>query len=152
MASSRIRTCSVTPAAMRCRTEATIPGHFRRTLGTKTFNTRYGILSYHRLGSKTFGENDGRIDEQSLSDPPTEEPPIEISPEADAAMAELVKIFSDPNLPTKPRFRCGVDGPDEFDVMFESIMEEQFGDSEYKQWVRRLYELGFIPRLPDEWK
>jgi hypothetical protein len=27
-------------------------------------------------------------------------------------MAELVKIFSDPNLPTKPRFRCGVEGPD----------------------------------------
>ena len=67
-------------------------------------------------------------------------------------MAELVKIFSDPNLPTKPRFRYGVEGPDEFDVMFESIMEEQFGDSEYKDWVRRLYDLGFIRRLPDEWK
>jgi hypothetical protein len=73
-------------------------------------------------------------------------------PEADAATAELVKIFSDPNLPTKPRFRCGVEGADEFDVMFESIMEEQFGDSEYKDWVRRLYDLGFIRRLPDEWK
>ena len=83
---------------------------------------------------------------RALNDPPTEE----ISPEADAAMAELVKIFSDPNLPTKPRFRCGVEGPDEFDVMFESIMEEQFGDNEYKQWVRRLYEIGLIPRLPDE--
>jgi hypothetical protein len=80
--------------------------------------------------------------------PPFEEPPIE----ADAAMAELVKISSDPNLPTKPRFRCGVEGPDEFDVMFESIMEEAFGDSEYKQWVKRLYDLGFIRRLPDEWK
>ena len=89
---------------------------------------------------------------RALSDPSTEEPPIEISPEADAAMAELVKIFSDPNLPTKPRFRCGIEGPDEFDVMFESIMEEQFGDSEYKQWVKRLYDLGFIRRLPDKWK
>ena len=75
-----------------------------------------------------------------------EEIAIEISPEADAAMAELVKIFSDPNFPTKPRFRCGVEGPDEFDVMFESIMEEQFGDSEYKDWVKRLYDLGFIRR------
>jgi len=83
--------------------------------------------------------------------PPEEEPPIEISPEADAAMAELVKIFSDPNLPTKPRFRCGIEGPDEFDVMFESIMEEQFGDSEYKQWVRRLYRLGLISTIPSEW-
>jgi hypothetical protein len=82
---------------------------------------------------------------------PPDEESIEISPEADAAMAELVKIFSDPNLPTKPRFRCGVDGPDEFDVMFESIMEEQFGDSEYKQWIRRLYELGLISRIPREW-
>ena len=92
---------------------------------------------------------------RALSDPPTEEPPIEISPEADAAMAELVKIFSDPNLPTKPRFRCGVDGPDEFDVLFESIIDDQFGhdpNSEYKRWVRHLYELGLIPRLPDEWK
>jgi hypothetical protein len=85
---------------------------------------------------------------RALNDPPTEE----ISPEADAAMAELVKIFSDPNLPTKPRFRCGVEGPDEFDVMFESIMEEQFGDSEYREWVKRLYDLGLIARLPDEWK
>jgi crotonobetainyl-CoA:carnitine CoA-transferase CaiB-like acyl-CoA transferase len=87
-----------------------------------------------------------------LSDPPTEETPVEISPEADAAMAELVKIFSDPNLPTKPRFRRRVEGPDEFDVMFESIMEEQFGDNEYKEWVKRLYNLGLIARLPAEWK
>jgi hypothetical protein len=87
-----------------------------------------------------------------LSDPPTEETLIELSPEADAAMRELVKIFSDPNLPTKPRFRCAVDGPDEFDVMFESIMEEQFGDSEYREWVKRLYDLGLIARLPDESK
>ena len=89
---------------------------------------------------------------RALSVRQKEEIAIEISPEADAAMAELVKIFSDPNLPSKARFRCGVEGPDEFDVMFESIMEEQFGDSEYKQWVKRLYDLGFIRRLPDEWK
>jgi hypothetical protein len=90
-----------------------------------------------------------------LSDPSTEETPIEISPEADAAMAELVKIFSDPNLPTKPRFRCGVDGPDEFDLLFESIVDEQFGynpNSEYKCWVRSLYRLGLILRIPSEWE
>ena len=83
---------------------------------------------------------------RALSVRQKEEPAIGISPEADAAMAELVKIFSDPNLPTKPRFRCGVEGPEEFDVVFESIMEEQFGDSEYKDWVKRLYDLGFIRR------
>ena len=85
-------------------------------------------------------------------DPPTEEPSIEISPEADAAMRELVELFSDPSFPLRPRFRCGVEGPDEFDVMFESFMEEAFGHSEYKQWVKRLYDLGFIRRLPNEWK
>jgi hypothetical protein len=89
---------------------------------------------------------------RTLNDPPTEEPPIEISPEADAAMAELVKLFSDPNLPSKARFRCGVEGLDEFDVMFESIMDELFGDSEYKQWVKRIHDFGLIRRLPDEWK
>jgi len=50
---------------------------------------------------------------------------------------------------------CRVEGPDDFDVLFESIIDAQFGhdqNSEYKQWIRRLYELGFIPRLPDEWK
>jgi hypothetical protein len=85
--------------------------------------------------------------------PPDEEPPIEVSPEAHAAMAELVKIFSDPKLQSTASFRCHTEGPNEFDVMFESIMEEQFGydpNTEYKRWIRRLYEIGLIPRLPDE--
>jgi hypothetical protein len=66
-----------------------------------------------------------------------------------------VELFSDPSLASKAQFRCCVEGPDDFDVLFESIIDDQFGhdpNSEYKQWVRRLYELGFIPRLPDEWK
>jgi hypothetical protein len=69
-------------------------------------------------------------------------------------MAELVKIFSDPNLPSKARFRCGVEGPDELDVLFESIIDDQFGhdsNSEYKLWVRRLYRLGLISTIPSEW-
>jgi hypothetical protein len=84
-----------------------------------------------------------------------EEPSTEISPEADAAMAKLVELFPDPSLPSKARLRCSVEGPDDFDVLFESIIDDQFGydpNREYKQWVRRLHELGFIPRLPDEWK
>jgi hypothetical protein len=44
---------------------------------------------------------------------PDEESPIEISPEADAAMAKLVELFSDPRLASKAHFRCCVDGPDE---------------------------------------
>jgi hypothetical protein len=87
--------------------------------------------------------------------PPGKEPPIEISPEADAAMKKLVELFSDPSLPSKARFRCPLEGPDEFDVLFESILDDQFGhdpNSEYKQWVRRLYCLGFISRIPSEWE
>ncbi len=81
-----------------------------------------------------------------------QESDLQVSPAAHEAMRKLVELFSDPSLASKAHFRCGVDGPDEFDVLFESIMEEQFGDSEYKQWVKRLHNLGFIRRLPDEWK
>jgi len=42
-------------------------------------------------------------------------------------MRELVELFSDPNLPSRARFQCGVEGPDEFDVLFESIVDERFG-------------------------
>jgi hypothetical protein len=81
-----------------------------------------------------------------------EEPELEISPELDAAMEALKELFSDPKIQSTASFRCCTEGPDEFEVMFESIMEEQFGDSEYKQWVKRLYDIGLIARLPDEWK
>jgi hypothetical protein len=83
-----------------------------------------------------------------------EEPELKVSPAADEAMRMLVELFSDPNLPSKARFRCGVEGPDEFDVLFESIVDEQFGydpNSDYKNWVRRLYSLGLISRIPSEW-
>ncbi len=84
-----------------------------------------------------------------------QESDLQVSPAAHEAMRRLVELFSDPSLASKAHFRCGVEGPDEFDLLFESIVDERFGhdrNSEYKQWVRRLYELGFIPRLPDEWK
>jgi len=45
-----------------------------------------------------------------------EEPELKLSPAAHEAMRELVELFSDPNLPSKARFRCGIEGPDEFDV------------------------------------
>jgi hypothetical protein len=32
--------------------------HFRRTLGTKTFSTRFAIPNYHRLGSRISGGNE----------------------------------------------------------------------------------------------
>jgi hypothetical protein len=76
-----------------------------------------------------------------LSVPRAEEPSTEISPAADAAMRELVELFSDPNLPSKARFRCSTEGPDEIDVLFESLLDDQFGydpTSKYKSWVRHL--------------
>jgi hypothetical protein len=82
-----------------------------------------------------------------------EEPELKLSPAAAEAMAKLVELFSDPRLASKAHFRCCIDGPMEFDVLFESIIDGVFGydlNSEYKRWVRRLYELGLIS--PPEWK
>jgi hypothetical protein len=84
-----------------------------------------------------------------------EEPELKISPAADEAMQELVELFSDPSLRSKARLRCPIEGPDEFDLLFESIIDDQFGhdpNSEYKQWVRRLYRLGLISRIPYGWQ
>jgi len=84
-----------------------------------------------------------------------EDPELKLSPAADEAMAKLVELFSDPSLASKAHFRCCVDGPTEFEVLFESILDERFGynpNSEYKRWVRSLYRLGLILRIPSEWE
>src|SRR6516162_8262935 len=80
---------------------------------------------------------------------------LKLPPAIDEALAKLTELFSDPNLPSKAQFRCGTEGPTEFDVLFESIIDDQFGynpNSEYKNWVRSLYRLGLIPRIPSEWE
>jgi hypothetical protein len=90
-----------------------------------------------------------------LNTPPNEQPSMEISPELDAAMRGLKELFSDPKIRSTASFRCCVDGPTEFEVLFESIVDEQFGynaNSEYKCWVRSLYRLGLILRIPSEWE
>ena len=84
-----------------------------------------------------------------------EEPELKLSPAADEAMAKLVELFSDPSHASNAQFRCCVDGPTEFEVLFESIVDEQFGynpNSEYKRWVRSLYRRGLILRIPNEWE
>jgi hypothetical protein len=84
-----------------------------------------------------------------------EEPELKSSPAADEAMAKLVELFSDPAIAAQAHFRCSTEGPTEFDVLFESILDDQFGhdsNSEYKKWVRRLYDLGLILRIPSEWE
>ena len=85
----------------------------------------------------------------------TKEPDLKVSPAADEAIAKLVELFSDPSLASKAQFRCCVDGPTEFEVLLESIVDEQCGynpNSEYKRWVRSLYRLGLILRIPSEWE
>jgi hypothetical protein len=84
----------------------------------------------------------------------TKVPDLKVSPAAHEAMRKLVELFSDPSLASKAHFRCGVEGPDEFDLLFESIFDERYGynpNSEYKCWVRSLYRLGLILRIPSEW-
>jgi hypothetical protein len=79
---------------------------------------------------------------------------LKLPPAVEEAFAKLTELFSDPSLASKAQFRCGIEGPDELDVLFESIIDDQFGhdpNSEYKQWVRRLYRLGLISRIPGEW-
>jgi hypothetical protein len=94
-------------------------------------------------------------DKANLNAPQEEEPPEEISPAADAAMRKLKELFSDPAIAAQARFRCSTEGPDDIDVLFESILDDQFGydpNSEYKRWVRSLYSLGLILRIPSEWE
>ena len=43
----------------------------------------------------------------------------EISPAADEAIAKLVELFSDPSVRSHAHLRCPVEGPDEFEVIFE---------------------------------
>jgi hypothetical protein len=84
-----------------------------------------------------------------------EEPELKVSPAADQAMRELVELFSDPAVVARAHFRCSTEGPTDIEAVMESILDEQFGydpNSEYKRWIRRLYEIGLIARLPDEWK
>ena len=81
----------------------------------------------------------------------------ELSPEeaADQALRELTKLLSDPNLPSKAHFRCCTEGPTEWDILFDSFCDEKFGfnpNSDYKCWVRRLYQRGLIPSIPAEWQ
>jgi hypothetical protein len=80
-----------------------------------------------------------------------EERAIEISPEADAAMDQLKELFSDPSMPVPSAdFRCNTEGPTEEEIMDETIFGEE--NSEYRRWIRHLYELGLISRIPSEWE
>ena len=62
--------------------------------------------------------------------------------------------FLRPNLATKTHFRCSFNDPTDLDILFYSVPDEEFGrdsNSVYKCWVRKLYRLGFISMMPNEW-
>jgi hypothetical protein len=112
-------------------------------------------LSHRSLYTVRKKANADMTDEANLNLLQPEDPPEEISPALDAAMRELKELFSDPAVASQARLSCSTEGPTEFDVMFESILDDQFGydpNSEYKNWVRSLYDLGLIPRIPSEWE
>lgn len=84
-----------------------------------------------------------------------EEPELNVSPAADEAMRKLVELFSDPAVVARAHFRCSTEGLTDLEVMLGSILDDQFGhdpNSEYKNWIRRLYDLGLIPRIPSDWE
>jgi len=66
------------------------------------------------------------------------------------AMQKLTEIFSKPD--SRAHHRCCTDGPNELDIVFESIFDGKNLNSEYKLFVRRLYRLGLIPKIPREWE
>lgn len=71
------------------------------------------------------------------------------------AVKGLAQLFSTPEVKAKAHYRCGIGGPTELNVIFEEALDHVFGrdlDSEYKRWVRRLYKLGLISHMPDDWK
>jgi hypothetical protein len=73
---------------------------------------------------------------------------------ADEAMKALTQLFSSRELSAKVHFRCGIEGPTEFDIFFQSMFADLFGrdpDRDYKCWVRRLFRLGLISIMPSEW-
>jgi hypothetical protein len=73
----------------------------------------------------------------------------------DQAMKALEQLFSAPEVEAKARWRCGINGPTEFDVLFEAVLDDLFGrepNSDYKRWTRRLYRRGVTSSIPDDWK
>jgi hypothetical protein len=74
---------------------------------------------------------------------------------ANEAANALTRLFSSREIANKAHFRCSIDGPTDSDVLFESVLDDVFGrdaGSDYKRWVRRLYRLGLIPKMPRKWK
>ncbi len=75
-------------------------------------------------------------------------PSSAIARAADKAMRELVELFSSARVRSHAHFRRCTDAPTEFDLWFESIVDEIYGadpNNEYRQWIERLRQNGLIP-------
>jgi hypothetical protein len=87
--------------------------------------------------------------------PPERNPPQDRKEDAaEAAMKALTHLFSSRKLANRAHFRCGIDGPTDFDILFQSVLDDVFGrepNSAYKCWVRRLCRSGLISTVPDSW-
>ena len=75
--------------------------------------------------------------------------------DADQSMKALTELFSTPAVKAKAHRRCSINGPTEIDELVEAAIDDVFGcdpNSDYKRWIRRLYKLGLISHMPDDWK
>ena len=99
--------------------------------------------------SDTSGErhrNGDVTQERHLSDSPGSNDSVMRT--ADEAFDALYKLFSSPEVRRHAHLSCRTDGPTEFDLLFESALDEVFGpnpNSKYKRWIRRLRRHGLIP-------
>ncbi len=65
--------------------------------------------------------------------------------EVDAAFKALYDLFSSEKVRAHAHRSCPIDGPSEFDLAWESAMDEVFGpDLEYRAWVEYLRGEGLI--------
>jgi hypothetical protein len=70
------------------------------------------------------------------------------------AVNALGHLFSSRDIANKAHFRCSTEGPTDLDVLFESVLDDVFGrdpSRDYKRWIRSLFRLGLISRMPTEW-
>ena len=75
--------------------------------------------------------------------------------DVDQAMKALARLFSAPKVKAKAPHSCDISGPTELDVVLEAALDAVFGrnpNSDYKWWIRRLYKVGLISHVPDDWK
>jgi hypothetical protein len=132
--------------------------------GTLHVRTSRALLAHIKAFASTICDNSAtvcyrRVLETGKEDPGVSRGQIDFSrygrpQHDDEAMRALTRLFSSPKIGNKAHFRCGLGGPTDFGMIFESMCDDLFGrdpNTDYKCWVRRLYRLGLISAMPREW-